>query len=125
MQNLDQGRRVMTELLGEQYMEAKDKAQNAFNEAINSYSQEVCFGRTWSRPGLERKYRSMLNVAMLTALNRPNQLRLHVGVAIDNGCTVDEIKEILLQATVYCGLPSGGEAFKVAEEVLKSRGLVG
>jgi 4-carboxymuconolactone decarboxylase len=118
------GRKIMNELMGDGYVEGKDKRKNAFNAALHEYSEEVCFGRTWSRPGIDRKQRSMLNLAMLTALNRPAQLAHHVEGAITNGCTMEEIREILLHAAVYCGLPAAGEAFRVAEEVLKDKGLL-
>ncbi len=118
------GRKIMNELMGDGYVEGKDKRKNAFNAAIFEYSEEVCFGRTWSRPGIDRKQRSMLNLAMLTALNRPAQLAHHVEGAITNGCTMEEIRETLLHAAVYCGLPAAGEAFRVAEEVLKAKGLL-
>ena len=118
------GRTIMNELMGDGYVEGKDKRKNPFNAAIFEYSEEVCFGRTWSRPGIDRKQRSMLNLAMLTALNRPTQLAHHVEGAITNGCTMEEIREVLLHAAVYCGLPAAGEAFRVAEEVLKEKGLL-
>jgi 4-carboxymuconolactone decarboxylase len=103
--------------------EGKDKKRNAFNSVLNDYSEEVCFGRIWARDGIDYKLRSILNVAMLTALNRPNQLRNHVEGALNNGVTVDELREILLHSAVYCGLPAAGDAFRVAEEVLKARKL--
>jgi 4-carboxymuconolactone decarboxylase len=118
------GRRIQHELMGPGYLEDKDKKLNAFNSALNDYAEEVCFGRIWARTGIDHKLRSTLNVAMLTALNRPNQLRSHVEGALNNGVTVDELREILLQAAVYCGLPAAGDAFRIAEEVLKGRGLV-
>lgn len=118
------GRKIMNELMGEGYVEGKDKRKNAFTEVLNDYSEEVCFGRIWARPGIDRKLRSILNVAMLTALGRPNQLQSHVNGALNNGVTVEELREILLQSAVYCGLPAAGDAFKVAEEVLKSRKLL-
>jgi len=119
------GRKIMNELMGDGYVEGKDEKRNAFNSALFDYSEEVCFGRTWSRPGIDRKLRSILNIAMLTALNRPAQLAHHVDGAITNGCTLEEIREILLQSAVYCGLPAAGEAFRVAEEVLRERKLIG
>jgi len=118
------GRQIMSELMGADYIGEKDRKKNAFNGVIHEYSEEVCFGRTWARSGIDRKQRSILNIAMLTALNRPNQLRHHVEGAIVNGVTVDELREILLQAAVYCGLPAAGDAFKVAEDVLKAEGLL-
>ncbi|MCT9137579.1 carboxymuconolactone decarboxylase family protein [Streptomyces violarus] len=120
----ESGRRILSELMGPDYVEKKDKKRNAFNEAIQQYSEEVCFGRIWARGGIDRKTRSIINIAMLTALNRPAQLSHHIEGALTNGCTVDELKEILLQSAVYCGLPAAGEAFRVAEEVLRSRGLL-
>jgi 4-carboxymuconolactone decarboxylase len=116
------GRRILSELMGADYVATKDKKRNSFNAAIQDYSEEVCFGRIWARDGIDRKLRSMLNVAMLTALNRPAQLAHHVEGAMTNGCTVDELQEILLQAAVYCGLPAAGEAFRVAEDVLRASG---
>jgi 4-carboxymuconolactone decarboxylase len=121
---LEDGRRILAELMGDDYVATKDKKRNSFNEAIQEYSEEVCFGRTWAREGIDRKQRSIINIAMLTALNRPNQLRHHIEGALTNGCTVGELKEILLQTAVYCGLPAAGEAFKIAEEVLRERGLL-
>ncbi|TWH10299.1 4-carboxymuconolactone decarboxylase [Rhodococcus rhodochrous J45] len=116
------GRRIMSELMGADYVEKKDKVRNDFNDVIHDYSTEVCFGRIWARDGIDRKQRSIVNIAMLTALNRPAQLAHHVEGALTNGCTVAEIKEVLLQAAVYCGLPAAGEAFRVAENVLREHG---
>jgi len=116
------GRRIMNELLGDGYVEKKDHAKNEFNDVIHEYSEEVCFGRIWARNGIDRKVRSIINLAVLTALGRPAQLAHHVEGAIVNGVTVAEIKEVLLQTAVYCGLPAAGEAFKVAEQVLQAHG---
>lgn len=115
------GRKIQGELMGTQYVEDKAKKKNAFNGVIHEYSEEVCFGRVWSRPGIDRKLRSILNVVMLTALNRPNQLRNHVEGALNNGCSMEELREILLHTAVYCGLPAATDAFRVAEEVLKAK----
>ncbi|OHV28824.1 4-carboxymuconolactone decarboxylase [Parafrankia colletiae] len=108
--------------MGADYVAAKEKKRNSFNEVIQDYSEEVCFGRIWSREGIDRKQRSIINVAMLTALNRPAQLAHHIEGAMTNGATVAEIQEILLQTAVYCGLPAAGEAFRIAEEVLREGG---
>lgn len=118
------GRHIMTELMGPDYIPGKDKKKNSFNSVIHEYSEEVCFGRIWGRDGIDRKTRSIVNIAMLTALNRPTQLAHHIEGALHNGCTVDELQEILLQTAVYCGLPAAGEAFRVAEEVLKEKKLL-
>ena len=119
------GERIMSELMGEEYLPQRAQLRNDFNAVLQDYSAEVCFGRIWSRPGIDRKLRSVINIAMLVALNRPNQLRHHIEGALNNGCSVDEIQEILLQTAVYCGLPAAGEGFKIAEEVLSERGLIG
>ena len=118
------GRKILAELIGAENVAKRDGQRNAFNAELQDYADEVCFGRTWSRPGIDRKQRSILNVAMLTALNRPNQLRSHVDGAINNGVTVDELREIMLQAAVYCGLPAAVDAFRVAEEVLRAKKLL-
>ncbi|MFD9663279.1 carboxymuconolactone decarboxylase family protein [Rhodococcus sp. NPDC059968] len=122
MEANETGRRIMSELMGADYVEKKDQTRNDFNDVIHDYSIEVCFGRIWAREGIDRKQRSIVNIAMLTALNRPAQLAHHVEGALTNGCTVTEIQEVLLQAAVYCGLPAAGEAFRVAENVLREHG---
>ncbi|MFB7992316.1 carboxymuconolactone decarboxylase family protein [Streptomyces sp. NPDC056002] len=116
------GRRIMNELMGDGYVEKKDQNRNSFNDVIQDFSEEVCFGRVWARDGIDRKTRSIINLSVLTALGRPAQLAHHVEGAINNGATVAEIKEVLLQTAVYCGLPAAGEAFKVAEGVLRAGG---
>ena len=118
------GRQIIQELRGPKYMEDRDKQRNAFNSVIQEYADEVCFGRVWARKGIDRKLRSILNVAMLTALNRPAQLRSHLEGALNNGCTPEELREILLQAAVYCGLPAAIDAFRIAEEILRERKLL-
>jgi 4-carboxymuconolactone decarboxylase len=118
------GEQIMSELMGDHYLVERAAARTPFNGVLQDYSAEVCFGRIWDRPGLDRKSRSLINIAMLVALNRPNQLRHHIEGAINNGWTVDELQEVLLQTAVYCGLPAAGEGFKVAEDVLRSKGLL-
>jgi 4-carboxymuconolactone decarboxylase len=124
MDTITAGEQIMAELMGDGYLARRAQQRNTFNGVLQDYSAEVCFGRTWARPGLDRKLRSVINIAMLVALNRPNQLRHHVEGALNNGCSADEIQEILLQTAVYCGLPAAGEGFRIAEEVLRDRGLV-
>jgi 4-carboxymuconolactone decarboxylase len=125
MDTITVGEQIMGELMGEDYLGRRAQQRNEFNGVLQDYSAEVCFGRTWARPGLDRKLRSVINIAMLVALNRPNQLRHHIEGALNNGCTVVEVQEILLQTAVYCGLPAAGEGFRIAEEVLRERDLVG
>jgi 4-carboxymuconolactone decarboxylase len=117
------GLNIMRQVIGEQYFVRRQNSGNPFNADLRRLSEEYCFGEIWARSGLERKFRSLLCIAMLVALNRGNELRLHVNGAINNGCTVEEIKEVLLQATIYCGLPSGVEGMRIAEETLRERGI--
>ncbi len=119
------GRAIMAEVLGKEYFERRDASTTPFNQPIRTFSEENCFGDVWNRPGLERSTRSLILIATLTALNRVAELRLHVRSAINNGCTVDQIQEVLYQCVAYCGLPAGVESFKAAEEVLKEMGLLG
>ncbi len=118
------GRRIMSEVLGKEYFDRREATLSKFNEPIRRFSEENCFGDVWNRPGLERKTRSLILIATLTALNRVTELRFHVRSAINNGCTVEEIQEVLYQCISYCGLPAAVESFKAAEEVLKELKLV-
>ena len=120
----ERGRQILTEVLGADYMAKRDAATNDFNAPIRRFSEENAFGDIWARPGLERKVRSMLCLAMLTALNRPHEIRMHVNSAINNGCTVEEIQEVLYQTVAYCGIPACIDSFRIAEDVLAERGLL-
>jgi len=91
MNTKEVGRQVLTGLMGAEYVANKDKTRNEFNGVLHDYAEEVCFGRTWARPGIDHKMRSILNVAMLTALNRPGALKSHVEGALNNGCTREEL----------------------------------
>lgn len=124
MTNLkERGREIMAELIGQDYFDKSEASTNSFNADARRLSEEYCFGTIWDRPGLPRKTRSMLCLATLTALNRGTELRAHVNGALNNGCTVEEIKEVLLQQIIYCGLPAGLESIRIAEEVFTARGL--
>ena len=125
MDTMATGEQIMSELMGPDYLERRAEQRNGFNGVLQDYSAEVCFGRVWSRTALDRKLRSVINIAMLVALNRPSQLRHHLQGALNNGCSVDEIQEILLQTAVYCGLPAAGDGFRIAEEVMREQGLIG
>jgi 4-carboxymuconolactone decarboxylase len=120
----DQGLALRREVLGATYVDNSMKATNDFMMTFQHITTEWCWGYGWNRPGLDRKTRSMLNLAMLTALNRAPEIKLHTRGAINNGVTVEEIKEVLLHATIYCGIPAGLDAFKAANEVLKEMGKV-
>ena len=118
------GLEVRRAVLGADYVDGSLAKADDFMMAFQEITTEWCWGYAWTRPGLERKTRSMLNLAMLTALGKPAELKLHVKGAVANGVSVDEIKEILLHATVYCGIPAGLDAFKAAHEVLKAEGAI-
>lgn len=114
-----EGERILRDLIGDEFLERRRAGTNDFNRDIWAMAEAYCFGEIWSRPGLDRKTRSMLCIAMLTALGKPNELKLHVAGAIRNGCTADEIKEVLLQTMIYCGLPACSDAVRVADEALR------
>ena len=118
------GLKVRREVLGKEYVDTSLAKANDFMMAFQHITTEWCWGYGWDRPGLDRKTRSMLNLAMLTALNRAPEIKLHVRGALNNGVSVDEIKEVLLHATIYCGIPAGLDAFKAANEVLVEAGAV-
>jgi 4-carboxymuconolactone decarboxylase len=118
------GLSVRREVLGADYVDNSLRAANDFMMAFQQITTEWCWGYAWTRSGLDRKTRSLVNLAMLTALNRSPEVKLHVRGALNNGVTVAEIKEVLLHATVYCGIPAGLDAFKAANEVLKEMGAV-
>ncbi len=101
----DRGLAVRREVLGPEYVDNSLKSANDFMMAFQQITTEWCWGYAWTREGLDRKTRSLINLAMLTALNRSPEVKLHVRGALNNGVTVDEIKEVLLHATVYCGIP--------------------
>lgn len=116
------GLEVRRAVLGPEYVDGSIAKANDFTMAFQHITTEWCWGYAWTRDGLSRKTRSMLNLAMLTALNRSAEIKLHVKGALANGVTVEEIKEVLLHATVYCGIPAGLDAFKAANEVLEAQG---
>ena len=118
------GLEVRREVLGRDYVDSSLARADDFNAAFQQMTTEIAWGMCWTRPGIDRKTRSMINLAMLTALNRAPEIKLHVKGALTNGVTVDEIKAVLLHATAYCGIPAGLDAFKAAHEVLVKEGAV-
>jgi 4-carboxymuconolactone decarboxylase len=120
----ERGLALRREVLGPDYVDKSLKAANDFTMAFQRLTTEWCWGYAWTRPGLDRKTRSLVNLAMLTALNRSPEIKLHVRGALNNGVTVDEIKEVLVHATIYCGIPAGLDAFKAANEVLREVGAI-
>ncbi len=110
-------------VLGAQYVDKSIAAQDDFNRPFQELLNTYCWNDIWNRPGLNHKTRSMLNLAMLTALNRGPELRLHINGALNNGLTKEDIREVFLQAAIYCGVPAAVEAFRIAREVFKERGV--
>ena len=120
----ERGLEIRREVLGDSYVAQAQSRVDEFTRPFQDLLNGYCWGEIWGRPGLPRKIRSLLNLAMLTALNRGPEVKLHVRGAINNGVTVDEIKEVLLHATIYCGIPAGLDSFKAANDVLKEMGVV-
>lgn len=121
MTRFERGLRVRREVLGAAHVERSMSNTSDFSREIQTVVTENCWAGVWDRPGLDRRTRSLLNLVMLTALGRMHEFGVHVGGALNNGCTVEEIKEALLQAAAYCGAPAALESFRVAERVLTER----
>ncbi len=112
------GRAVRREVLGEQHVARSEAAATSLTREFQDLLTRFAWGEIWTRPGLDRRTRSLITVAMLVALNRPEELELHLRGARNNGVSVDELKEVLLQSAVYCGVPAANTAFRVADKVL-------
>lgn len=112
------GMEVRRAVLGDQHVNRSLERKNAFNEEFQDLITRYAWGEIWTRPGLPRQTRSLITLAMLVALNRGDEFRMHVRAAANNGVTRDEIKELLLHAAIYCGVPAANSAFHAAEEVL-------
>lgn len=119
----DKGLAVRREVLGAEYVDKSIASADDFNRPMQELVTEYCWGEIWNRPGLDRKTRSIINLSMLTALNRPHEIKLHVLGALNNGLTQAEISEIFLQAAIYCGVPAAIDSFRIAREVFKEQGL--
>lgn len=112
------GRKIRTEVLGKERVEkVLDKADD-FNRDFQLFMTEYCWGAGWGRNGLDRRQRSLLNLGMLAALNRGPEFELHFRAAIGNGLTIEELKDALIQISIYCGIPAGVEAHRIANKVL-------
>jgi 4-carboxymuconolactone decarboxylase len=118
-QRYEQGLKVRREVLGDAHVDKSLQNKNAFNEDFQELITRYAWGEIWSRPGLPRKTRSMITLAMMVALNRADEFRLHLRAALNNGLTHEEIKEVLLQTAIYCGVPAANTAFHIAKEILE------
>ncbi len=110
------GLKVRREVLGAEYVDAAIAQVDDFSRPLQELVTEYCWGAVWTRPGLSRKTRSLINLAMLTALNRPHEVELHLRGALNNGCTKEEIMEVLLQTAIYCGVPAAIDSFRLARK---------
>ncbi len=113
----DRGLEIRKAVLGAEFVENSFKTADDFNRPMQELATEYCWGYVWGREGLPRKTRSMLNLAMISALNRPHELKMHVAGALRNGLTREEICEVFLQVAIYCGVPAGVNSFRTAREV--------
>ena len=113
----DKGLEIRRAVLGSEYVDKATTTADDFNQPMQELVTEYCWGAVWGRPGLPRKTRSLLNLAMLSALNRSPELKLHVRGALNNGVTKKEMAEVFLQVAIYCGVPSAIDAFRTAREV--------
>ena len=112
------GMEVRRAVLGDEHVDRIEASRTPLTEEFQDLLTRYAWGEVWTRPGLDRRTRCCVTVAMLVALNRDEELALHLRAALDNGVTVDELKEVLLQSAVYCGIPAANAAFRVASEVL-------
>ena len=115
----ERGLKVRKEVLGEDYVNKSIAGADEFTRTMAEWSTEFCWGALWTRPGVDRRFRSIVNLAMISVLNRPHELKLHVKAALKNGLTKDEIKEIFLQVAVYAGVPAANHAIKIAKKVFE------
>lgn len=120
----ERGRAVMARILGRPYVAQRDASTNAFNAPIRRMSEEFAYAGLWTREGLTPRERSLVTLAMLCALNRPHELRIHLQGALNNGCTPIEIREVLTHSVAYCGFPAAIDALRVAEALLAEQGLL-
>jgi len=112
----EKGLQIRREVLGAEYVDASISQADDFSRPLQELVTEYCWGAVWARPGLDRKTRSLLNIAMLTALNRAHEVKLHLRGALNNGCSQNDIMEVFLQTAIYCGVPAAIDSLRVAKE---------
>lgn len=122
-EKFERGLKTRREVLGGDYVDSSLEKADDFNWPMQQLTTEWCWDEIWNRPGLDRRSRSVLNLGMIAALNRPHELKLHVRGAINNGLTKNDLKEIFLQIGVYCGVPAALDSFRIAKEVFKEMGI--
>ena len=119
----EKGLKTRREVLGAEYVDSSIQNADAFNMPMQELVTEYCWNEIWNRPGLDRRTRSIINLSMITALNRPHELKLHVRGAINNGLSKEDIQEVFLQAAIYCGVPAAIDSFRCAKEVFTEMGI--
>ena len=119
----EKGLSIRREVLGAEYVDKAIGSADDFNRPLQELITQYCWGEIWGRPGLDRRTRSMINLAMISALNRPHEVKAHVKGALNNGLTKDDIKEVFLQVAIYCGVPAAVDSFRSAQEVFKELGI--
>ena len=122
-QRYTQGIQVRTEVLGEKHVERSLENLNDFNEDFQNFISRFAWGEVWSRPGMPRRTRSLVTIAILLALGRNDELRMHIRACFNNGVTKDDLKELILQCSLYAGLPAANAAMHMAEEVFADLGI--
>jgi 4-carboxymuconolactone decarboxylase len=120
-ERFEAGMKIRREVLGDAHVDAAIAKRNVFSDAFQELITRYAWGEIWTRPGLPRQTRSLITVAMLVALNREEELRLHLRAALRNGATQEEIRETLLQSAIYCGVPAANSAFRIAHEIFSEK----
>jgi 4-carboxymuconolactone decarboxylase len=115
----DRGMKIRREVVGDAYVDAALSGVDDFSRPMQELVTQYCWGDVWARPGLDRRSRSLLNLGMIAALNRPDELKAHIRGALNNGVSKDEIREAFLQVAIYCGMPAGLGSFKAARAVFQ------
>lgn len=122
-QMFEKGLSIRRQVLGAEFVDNAIKTADDFSRPLQELVTQYCWGEIWGRPGLDRKTRSLINLAMITALNRPHEVKMHIKGALNNGLTKDDIKEVFLQVAIYCGVPAAVDSFRIAREVFKELGI--
>ena len=118
-EKFERGMAVRREVLGPEYVDRSIAETDDFSRPVMELVTEYCWGEIWTQPELPRKTRSLINLAMISALNRPQELKVHVRGALRNGCSREEIREVIMQVAIYCGVPAAIDGLRIAKEVLK------
>jgi 4-carboxymuconolactone decarboxylase len=119
----EKGLSIRRDVLGADFVDKAIASADDFNRPLQELVTQYCWGEVWGRPGLDRKTRSIMNLAMLSALNRPHEVKMHIKGALNNGLTKDDIKEVFLQVAIYCGVPAAVDSFRIAREVFQELGI--